>query len=129
MINNKCESFQIRYCITFNLKGHQNYQKSKLKIPKSLHSLSKVESLNLQVVAVLMPLEIKCHTLPHLKALAFNIECRSGHGQCITFKQHYTLEGTILLHKWPKQRFHVTIVVYQKSTSCWHSKGIFSLSK
>ena len=85
MINNKCESFQIRYCITFNLKGHQNYQKSKLKIPKSLHSLSKVESLNLQVVAVLMPLEIKRHTVPYLKALTHSIERRSGHGPGSTF--------------------------------------------
>ena len=37
------------------------------KFPKSQLFLSKVGSLNLQVVAVLMPLEIKRHTVPHLK--------------------------------------------------------------
>ena len=69
MFNTTCESFQMRYCMTFYLKGHQNYQNSKLKIPKKLLLLSKVESLNLQVVAVLMPLEIKHHTVPHLNGL------------------------------------------------------------
>ena len=34
MFNTTCESFQMRYCMTFYLKGHQNYQNSKLKIPK-----------------------------------------------------------------------------------------------
>ena len=28
------ESFQIRYCMTFYLKGHQIYQNSRLKLPK-----------------------------------------------------------------------------------------------
>ena len=55
--------------MTFYLKGHQIYQNSKLKLPKSLLLLSKVESLNLQVVSVFMPLEIKRHTVPHLKGL------------------------------------------------------------
>ena len=60
--------------MTFHLKGHQNYQKSKLKFPKSLLLLSKVESPNLQVVAALMPLEIKRHTVPHLKGLNSGLE-------------------------------------------------------
>ena len=34
MFNTTCESFQMRYCMTFYLKGHQNYQNSKFKIPK-----------------------------------------------------------------------------------------------
>ena len=59
-----------------------------------------------------MPLEIKCHTVPHLKALTHSIECRGGHGHRSTFKQLYTvMKSTILLHKWPKQRFHVTVAV------------------
>ena len=37
--------------------------------PKSLFLFIKVESLNLRPVAVLMPLEIKCHIIPHEKAL------------------------------------------------------------
>ena len=44
------------------------------KFPKSLLLLSKVESPNLQVVAVLMPLEIKCHAVPHLKGLNSGLE-------------------------------------------------------
>ena len=36
--------------------------------------LSKVESPNLQVVAVLMPLDIKHHTVPHLKGLNSGLE-------------------------------------------------------
>ena len=71
--------------------------------------LSKMEILNLQVVAVLMPLEKKHHTVPHLKALTRSIECRGGHGLGSNFKQYYTImKSIILLHKWPKRRFHVT---------------------
>ena len=33
-----------------------------------------MESLKLQVMAVLMPLEIERHTVPHLKALIRSIE-------------------------------------------------------
>ena len=44
-----------------------------------------MESLNLKVVAVLMPFEIKCHTVPHLKALTRGIEDASGHRLCYTF--------------------------------------------
>ena len=62
------------YCMTFYLKGYQNYQKSNLKISKKSFLISKVESLNLQVMEVLMPLEIKHHTLPHLEALTRSIE-------------------------------------------------------
>ena len=39
------------------------------KFQKSLLLLSEVESLNLQVVAVLMLFEIKPHTVPHLKVI------------------------------------------------------------
>ena len=80
--------------------------------PKSLSLLSKLESQNTKVVAILMPLEIKCHTVPHLKALTCSIERRGGHGRGSTFKQLYTvMKSTILLHKWPKRRFHVTVAV------------------
>ena len=71
-----------------------------------------MESLNLQVVAVLMPLEIKCHTVPHLKAPTCSIEGRGGLGCGSTFNQHYTvMKSIILLHKWPKRRFHVTVAI------------------
>ena len=80
-----------------------------------------MESLNLQVVAVLIPLEIKHHTVPHLKALTCSIECRGGHGHGSTFKQCYTvMKSTILLHKRPKQWFHVTVAVHIVFFSCNH---------
>ena len=44
-----------------------------------------MESLNLQVLAVLIPLEIKRHTVPHLKALTPIIEHASGYGHGSTF--------------------------------------------
>ena len=63
-------------------------------------------------MAVFMPLEIKRHTVPHLKALTRSIERRGGHGHGSTFKQCYSvMKSTILLHKWPKRRFHVTVAV------------------
>jgi len=37
-----------------------------------------VESPNLQVVAVLMPLEIKRHTVPHLKGLNSGLERKTS---------------------------------------------------
>ena len=65
-------------------------------------------------MAVLMPFEIKRHTVPHLKALTRSIERRGEHGRGSTFKQHYTvMKSTILLHKWPKRRFHVKVAVLQ----------------
>ena len=78
--------------MTFYLKGNQNYYKSKLKIPKKS---AKVECLNLQTVVVLMPLEVECHTVPHLKALTCGIEHRSGHGLASIFRwQKISLKST-----------------------------------
>ena len=66
-------------------------------------------------MAVLMPLEIKRHTVPHLKALKHSIEHKGGHGRGSTFKQHYTvMKSTILLYKWPKRQFHVTVAIAAK---------------
>ena len=71
-----------------------------------------MESLNLVVVAVLMPLEIKHNKIPHLKALTPSIEHKGEHERGSTLKQHYTVsKSAILLHKWPKRRFHVTVAV------------------
>ena len=96
-------------------RGIKTTRSLSLKIPKSLLLLSKVESLNLKVVAVLMPLEIKRHTVPHLKALTRSIEHWGRHGHSSTFKLHYNvLKSTILLHKSAKRRFHVTVAVYNK---------------
>ena len=54
-----------------------------------------MEGLNLQVVAVLMPLEIKRHTVPHLKALTRGIEHRGGHGRANIFRgQKISLKST-----------------------------------
>ena len=32
MFNTTCESFQMRYCTTFHIKGHQNYYNLKTQI-------------------------------------------------------------------------------------------------
>ena len=40
-----------------------------------------MKSLNLQVVAVLMPLEIKRHTISHLKALTRSIDHAGWQGR------------------------------------------------
>ena len=54
-----------------------------------------MESLNLQILAVLMPFEIKCHTVPHLKTLTPGIEHRSGHGQANILRwQKISLKST-----------------------------------
>ena len=58
----------------FYLKEHQNCQKSKKKFPKKLFLLSKAVTLNLQLAVVLMPLEIKHHTVPQLKGLNSGME-------------------------------------------------------
>ena len=73
-----------------------------------------MESLNPQVVAVLIPLEKDCHKIPHLKALVCSIWHASVQGRCSTFKHHYTvLKSTILLHKRAKRRFHLIVAVLQ----------------
>ena len=60
-----------------------------------------------------MFLEIKSHTVPHLKALTRSIECWGRHRHGSTFKQHYTvLKSAVLLHKRAKRRFHVMVAVY-----------------
>ena len=77
--------------------GHQIYQKSDLNFPKSLFLLSKLENLYVQVMAVLMPLEIKHHTVPHFKPLTRCIDYASEHGCGGTFKHHLTVfKSTIL---------------------------------
>ena len=53
-------------------QGASELPKSKLNIPLLL--VSKVKSPNLQVVAVLKLLEIKHHTVPHLKGLNSGLE-------------------------------------------------------
>ena len=77
-----------------------------------------------------MSLEIKCHTVPHLKALKRSIEQMSGHGRGSTFKQCYNvLKNTISLHKWPKQRFHVMVAVVSAQEGGSILKIEFAISK
>ena len=59
----------------FYRKGHQKSQMSNSKAPKKIpFYLVNYTSLNLQRLAVLMPLEMKHHTVPHLKALNSGLE-------------------------------------------------------
>ena len=79
-----------------------------------------MESLHLYAVAVLMPLDIKIYTVPHLKALTRKIEHVSEHGRGSTFKQCYTvLKSTISLHKRAKWWFHVTVAVGTYAKIVW----------
>ena len=74
--------------MTLYLKGYQNYNRLKLK------------SLNLQLVAVLMPFEIKRHTVPHLKALRCGIDHIKGQSCGSTFIIYQPfLKSVYLLHK------------------------------
>ena len=66
-----------------------------------------------------MPLEVECHTVPHLKALTRGIEHRGGHGRVNIFRgQKINLKSAILLHKWPKRQFHVTVAVHHLLQGC-----------
>ena len=58
-----------------------------------------MESLNLQVVAVFMPLEIKHQTVLHLKGLMFGqMEARKLRCGIIFILCHALLKNAILLH-------------------------------
>ena len=59
--------------MTLYLKGYQKYNISKL-------------SFQLCPAVFSMPLEVECHTVPHLKALIRGIEHKSDHGQASTFR-------------------------------------------
>ena len=54
-----------------------------------------MESLNLHVVAVLMPSEIKRHKVPHLKALTSSVERKSGRGHGSTFSNSAVVKSAI----------------------------------
>ena len=69
------ETFQMMYCMMFYLKGHQNCQKSNLKAQKNVpFYLVNYTSLDHYLLAVLMPIEIKHHTVSHLKGLNNGLE-------------------------------------------------------
>ena len=65
-----------------------------------------MKSLNLEVGAVMMPVEIKRHTTPHLKALTRSIQHTNGKGRGSIFKQCYTvLKSQFYLIKGPHDGF------------------------
>ena len=59
----------MRYYVLIFLKGHANCQGEKQKFQKTHFLLSKVKSLKLCPLAILMPLEENPYIAPHLKAL------------------------------------------------------------
>ena len=90
----------MRYCMTLYLKGHWNYERSKLEL---LNLLNKNALFwNFQVLSLVfpMPLEIQSHTVPHLKALiSGNLEPR-GLRWGSTFRVCQALfKSAVLLHK------------------------------
>ena len=52
-----------------------------------------MESLNLQIVAVLMILEVKYHSIAYLKALTCSIEhaSRQGHGRTFIYQRGHSI--------------------------------------
>ena len=86
--------------MTLYLKGHWNYERSKLEL---LNLLNKNALFwNFQVLSLVfpMPLEIQSHTVPHLKALiSGNLEPR-GLRWGSTFRVCQALfKSAVLLHK------------------------------
>ena len=86
--------------MTLYLKGHWNYERSKLEL---LNLLNKNALFwNFQVLSLVfpMPLEIQCHTVPHLKALISGyvepreLRCGSSFLFC-----HALLKNAIILQK------------------------------
>ena len=79
-----------------NVLAKESSELVQLKVKSSKKKrLNKVVILNLYLLVVLIPLEIKCHTVPHLKALTRGIEHRSGHGQASIFRwQKISLKST-----------------------------------
>ena len=71
-----------------------------------------MERLNLQVVAVLKPLEIKPHTVPHLKGLNSGLEplTKCEHGSTFTL-HHTTLKSAHFPYKQAEQQFHMNIAL------------------
>ena len=68
--------------------------------------LSKLESLYTKVVAVLIPLEIKRHTVPHFKGLNSGLEPQTRHWDGINFIGPMPSQKVfILLHTGANERF------------------------
>ena len=86
--------------MTLYLKGHWNYERSKLEL---LNLLNKNALFwNFQVLSLVfpMPLEIQSHTVPHLKALISGKNEPRGLRYGSTFRVcQALLKSAILLHK------------------------------
>ena len=79
------DTFQLRYCMKFYLKGHQNYHKSKSKVPKKCPSLSKFQSLKVWPLVSQVPIDEKFCAVPHFKALIIVWNISGWQEPCITF--------------------------------------------
>ena len=63
------KSLQMRYCMTFHLKGHQNYYKLELNVQKKTYFIKWIWKSKVWLLLFPMPLEIKHHKMLYLKAL------------------------------------------------------------
>ena len=82
------------------------------KFQKSMIILSKVVTLNLWFVVVLMPLEIKHHKVPHLKDLNIGLYPKLGMGVAANLHLITPLwKGPISLYKQAKQQVHMNVAV------------------
>ena len=107
--------------MTLYLKGHWNYERSKLEL---LNLLNKNALFwNFQVLSLVfpMPLEIQSHTVPHLKALISGKNEPRGLRYGSTFRVcQALLKSAILLHK---EAYHADLF----SSECKLGHMIFNL--
>ena len=73
------KTFEMKYCMKFYLKGHQNYSKTNSKVPKKAYFIEYLGKPKIWLLVFLMSFEIKLHAVPHFKGLI--------NGQNISFQQ------------------------------------------
>ena len=58
----------------------------RFRISTLLNKSRRFWNFSLRILVVLMPHEVECHTVPHLKALTRGIEHSSGYGRANIFR-------------------------------------------
>ena len=86
--------------MTLYLKGHWNYERSKLELINLLNKNALFWNFQVLSLVFPMPLEIQSHTVPHLKALISGNLQPGGQRWGSTFRVCQALfKSAVLLHK------------------------------
>ena len=91
------ETFQMRYCMKFYLKGYQKHKKSNFWLSQFTSWIRSFLELLIWCVIILIRLEIKLRAVPHLKGL-INGKNISGRQECVGIFMHQN--GTLNLSRW-----------------------------